>query len=42
LFALQAVEIVGMEMATDFPSTFDEESCIKMVGYDLTANAAKR
>ena len=31
-----------MEMATDFPSTFSEESCIKMVGYDLTANAANR
>ena len=38
----QAVEILGMEMATDFPSTFSEESCIKMVGYDLTANAANR
>ena len=28
----QAVEIVGMEMATDFPSTFKEQSCMKMVG----------
>lgn len=27
----QAVEIVAMEMATDLPSTFDEESCMKMV-----------
>lgn len=28
----QAVEIVGMEMATDLPSTFEEKSCIKIVG----------
>ena len=27
----QAVEIVAMEMATDLPSTFSEQSCIKMV-----------
>jgi sterol carrier protein 2 len=27
----QAVEIVGMEMATDLPSTFADNSCIKMV-----------
>lgn len=38
----KAVEIVGMEMATDFPSTFDEASCLKMVGYDMTANASER
>lgn len=36
------MEIVGIEMATDFPSTFEDKSCIKMVGYDMTANAAKR
>ena len=41
-FLIQAVEILGMEMASDFPSTFAEESCIKMVGYDLTANAVNR
>lgn len=29
----QAVEIVGMEMSTDLPSTFSERSCIKLVGY---------
>lgn len=29
----QAVEIVGMEMSTDLPSTFSERSCIKIVGY---------
>jgi hypothetical protein len=27
----QAVEIIAMEMATDFPSTFEENSCMKMV-----------
>ena len=32
----QAVEIVGMEMSTDFPSTFEERSMIKMVGFDMT------
>ena len=32
----QAVEIVGMEMSTDFPSTFEEKSMIKMVGFDMT------
>lgn len=29
----QAVEIVGMEMSTDLPSTFSERSCIKLIGY---------
>ena len=28
----QAVEILGMEMATDLPSTFNEESVMKVVG----------
>ena len=27
----QAVEIVAQEMRTDFPSTFADSSCIKMV-----------
>jgi len=27
----KAVEILGMEMATDFSSTFDENSSIKLV-----------
>jgi acetyl-CoA acetyltransferase len=36
----QAVEIAGMAMATDLPSTFGEKSCIKIVGYDLTRQAA--
>jgi len=36
----KAVEIVGIEMATDLPSTFEEKSCMKMVGYDMTKKAA--
>ncbi len=35
----KAVEIVGMAMATDLPSSF-EGSDIKLVGYDMTASAA--
>ena len=31
-----------MEMATDFPSTFEEKSMMKMVGYDMTKTATKR
>jgi len=38
----QAVEILGIEMATDLPSTFEEKSCIKLVGYDMTKTAAER
>ncbi|KAL2728689.1 sterol carrier protein 2 [Vespula squamosa] len=38
----QAVEIVGMEMSTDLPSTFSENSCIKLIGYDMTKNAAEK
>ena len=38
--AAQAVEIAGMAMATDLPSTFQERSCIKIVGYDMTRKAA--
>jgi len=36
----QAVEITGMSMATDQPSTLEEKSCIKMVGYDMTRKAS--
>ena len=36
----RAVEIAGMGMATDLRSTFDEKSCIKLVGYDMTRKAA--
>jgi acetyl-CoA acetyltransferase len=38
--AAQAVEIAGMAMATDLASTFQERSCIKIVGYDMTKKAA--
>ena len=30
-----------MAMTTDFPSTFDEKSCIKLVGFDMTRKAAR-
>lgn len=36
----QAVEILGMEMATDLTSTLSERSCIKIAGYDMTKAAA--
>lgn len=36
----QAVEILGMEMATDLPSTFDNS--INLVGYQMTKLAATR
>jgi sterol carrier protein 2 len=38
----KAVEILGMAMTTDFNSTFDDKSCMKMVGYDLTKQAARK
>ncbi|KAI9586511.1 hypothetical protein GQX74_002358 [Glossina fuscipes] len=38
----QAVEIVGMEMATDPESTFKDRSLIKIAGYDMTKLAASR
>jgi acetyl-CoA acyltransferase len=38
----RAVEIAGMAMATDFPSTFDEKSMIKLVGSDLTRAASRK
>lgn len=38
----QAVEIVGMEMATDFESTFKEKSAIKLAGFDMTKNATQK
>jgi acetyl-CoA acetyltransferase len=37
-----AVEIAGMAMTTDLRSTFDEKSCIKLVGYDMTRKAAEK
>ncbi|XP_014206721.1 non-specific lipid-transfer protein [Copidosoma floridanum] len=38
----QAVEIVGMEMSSDLPTTFSERSCMNLVGYDMTRNAAEK
>ncbi len=38
----RAVEILGMAMTTDFRSTFEEESSIKLVGYDMTRSAAQK
>jgi len=38
----QAVEILAMEMVTDFPSTFEERSAIKLVGFDMTTKAAEK
>ncbi|MCW5828492.1 MAG: lipid-transfer protein [Deltaproteobacteria bacterium] len=38
----KAVEIIGMAMATDYPSTFEDKSCIKIVGGDMTKAAAKK
>ena len=38
----QAVEIIAQAMATDTPSTFDDRSCIKLVGSDLTRAAAQK
>lgn len=38
----QAVEIVGMEMATDLPSTFQDRSHLKIIGYDMTKYASKK
>jgi acetyl-CoA acetyltransferase len=36
-----AVEIAGMAMATDLPSSLDERSCIKLIGQDMTRKAAQ-
>jgi len=36
----QAVEILAMEMRTDFPTSF-QNSCINVVGYDMTKAAAQ-
>jgi sterol carrier protein 2 len=35
----QAVEILAMSLATDLPSSF-KDSCIKMIGFDMTRKAA--
>ena len=38
----QAVEIAAMAMVTDLPSTFEDKSCIKMIGADMTKAAAQK
>ncbi|XP_029930973.1 sterol carrier protein 2 [Myripristis murdjan] len=38
----QAVEILAQEMVTDLSTTFEENSCMKMVGYDMSRLAAKK
>ena len=39
----QAIEIAGQAMVTDLSSTFaDDTDCIKIVGYDMSAEAAKQ
>jgi sterol carrier protein 2 len=39
----QAIEISGQAMVTDLPSTFDENAdCIKIVGYDMSRDAARQ
>ena len=36
------VLIAGQAMATDLPSSFEERSCIKMVGFDMTRKASRK
>jgi sterol carrier protein 2 len=38
----QAVEIAGQSMVTDMHSTFDTQSCMRVVGYDMSKEAANR
>ncbi|XP_059878173.1 sterol carrier protein 2 isoform X1 [Delphinus delphis] len=38
----KAVEILAQEMVTDMPSTFEENSIIKMVGFDMSKEAARK
>jgi acetyl-CoA acyltransferase len=38
----QAVEIAGQAMVTDMPSSFEERSSIKIVGFDMSKEAAER
>jgi len=37
----QAIEILAISMATDMPSSFEEGSCIKMVGSDMSKKATQ-
>ncbi len=38
----QAVEILGMAMTTDYDSTFEDKSCMKIAGSDMTKKAAQQ
>ena len=38
----RAIEIASQAMVTDLRSTFEDESCIKIVGYDMSREAANR
>jgi acetyl-CoA acyltransferase len=38
----QAVEIIGQALVTDMASTFEDRSCIKIVGFDMSREAARR
>ncbi|XP_036722543.1 non-specific lipid-transfer protein isoform X1 [Balaenoptera musculus] len=38
----KAVEILAQEMVTDMPSSFEEKSVIKMVGFDMSKEAARK
>jgi len=38
----ECIEIIGQALATDLPSTFTDRSLRKVVGYDMTAEAARR
>ncbi len=38
----RAIEILGMAMTTDYASSFDEKSDIKLVGSDMTRTAAQK
>ena len=38
----RAIEIAGQAMVTDLRSSFEDESCIKIVGYDMSRAAANR
>uniref|UniRef100_A0A452RMV5 Sterol carrier protein 2 n=1 Tax=Ursus americanus TaxID=9643 RepID=A0A452RMV5_URSAM len=38
----KAVEILAQEMVTDLPSSFEDKSIIKMVGFDMTKEAARK
>ncbi|CAH1773112.1 unnamed protein product [Owenia fusiformis] len=38
----QAVEIIAQAMVTDLPSTFQDNSAMKLIGYDLSKKAAEK